>query len=65
MAVIGVLFLGAASVDSVGVDVEEAGGVGVEFVAVVVAVVLIDVAVIVSCGCETDGCCDTKCGDFF
>ena len=66
MAVIGVLFLGESSVDRVGVDVEEAGWrVGVEILAVVVAVVPIDVAVVVGRGCETDGCCDTKCGDFF
>ena len=31
----------------------------------VVVVVLIDVAAVVGRGCETDGCCDTKCGGFF
>ena len=57
--------MGAASVDRVGVNVEEAGGwAGVDVMAVVVAIIPIDVAVVIGRGCETYGCCDTKCGNF-
>ena len=70
MADIGVLSLGEASVERIGVDVENAGGgVVVEVVTAVTSmfatVAPIDVAVIISVGCERDRCeCDTKCGGF-
>lgn len=66
MADIGDFFLGGASVERVGADVEETGGgVVVEVAAVASPVASVLVTVVAGVGCETDGCeCDAKCGGF-
>ena len=68
MADIGVLFLGAASVERVDIG-EAGGGVVVEVVTVVASVFItvdpIAVAVIVGVGCKMDGCeCNAKYSGF-